>query len=506
MPSSNILHGDGCVPILNYITIWLSITPDHRSHMHAQTNPRRRRPVLGRLLYMAAALCTIAGAPVCAQVTLQSALREADRAAYANRAAAASADVQRAQALAALQGMLPSARVEAGYVRTTDPIGVFGSTLRQRVVTAANFDPQRLNYPSAVGNYQGGVVIEQPLFNADGWTGRRAALHATGATHATEEWTRLSTRADVITAYYGAVLAVEQVATLQAAARAAHAHAAQADAMVRQGVATKSDALLAAVRAGAVDAQLAEADGRVSNARRQLAVMLGRDGATQADVGAAMHLPSTERIRAEVSADTAATPGQARSDVRAAADGLASARSDALRARSALLPRLNGFARYDWNSPSSLYAGDRNWTVGVMATWTPFTSVTQLSDVEATSARASAAETRADAARANARLEREETRTALGVALTRLEITERAVAQSAEAHRIVSRKYEGGLATVVELLDAQAVETQSALELSQARWAAITAAAARRLALGIDPGTLTSLDDATTVAGRDAPR
>ena len=41
---------------------------------------------------------------------------------------------------------------------------------------------------------------------------------------------------------------------------------------------------------------------------------------------------------------------------------------------------------------------------------------------------------------------------------------------------------------MVELLDAQAAETQSALALSQARWGAIVAAAERRRALGLDPG------------------
>ena len=110
-------------------------------------------------------------------------------------------------------------------------------------------------------------------------------------------------------------------------------------------------------------------------------------------------------------------------------------------------------------------------------------------------ARSDAARAQADAAQANAQLELEQTRTALKVALARLSIAERAVAQSAEAHRIVGRKYEGGLAQVVELLDAQAVETQSALGFSQARWSTIVAAAERRRALGRDPGSLEALDE-----------
>lgn len=461
----------------------------------------RFRPVNRSLaLLAAAAAATIVKAPAGAQLTLRDAFHRADQAAYGNRIAAGAAGAQRAQTLAPLKGILPNVRLEAGYVRTTDPIGVFGSTLRQRVVTQASFDPRRLNYPSATGNYQGGVVVEQPLFNADAWIGRTAAVHAYDASRATEEWTRLSTRVDVVRAYYGAILATERVATLQAAAAAAHAHVAQAEAMVRQGIVTKSDALLASVRAGEVDAQLAEAEGSAATAGRQLAVLLGGDGASRSPDLAVRRLPSTNRIVAEVSNDTSSLAPRPRADVSAASDGLAAARDDANRARSTLLPRINGFARYDWNSPARLYTGDRNWTVGVMASWSLFAGASEMADMKATVARAAAAGAQAEAATANARLEAEQTRTALAVALKRLDIAERAVTQSAEAHRIVGRKYEGGLATVVELLDAQAVETQSALSLSQARWSAIAAAAERRRALGLDPATLAALDDTATVA------
>jgi outer membrane protein TolC len=101
-------------------------------------------------------------------------------------------------------------------------------------------------------------------------------------------------------------------------------------------------------------------------------------------------------------------------------------------------------------------------------------------------------------------LQVEQTRTALAVALARLEISERAVAQSAEAHRIIARKYEGGLASVTELLDAQTADTQSGLAFAQARYMAIVDAAERRLALGRDPATLAVLDVDSMIADRAA--
>ena len=461
-----------------------------------------KRALIGTALLVQGAVLSH---PAAAQLTLGNALHRADQFAFANRIAAGAAHEKQANALAPLKGILPSVRVEAAYVRTTDPIGAFGSALRQRTITQADFAPNRLNYPGAIGNYQGGIVVEAPILNVDAWLGRRAALRASDASQASEAWTRLTTRVDVIRAYYGAVLSAERATMLRSAVRAAQAHQAQAEAMVRQGMVTKSDALLAAVRAGEMDAQLAEADGGAVTARRQLAVLLGGDGIDlPADMSAPARLPSAERIRAVVGADTASTSGQLRADVDAAARGLDAARTDALRARSASLPRINSFARYDWNSPDRLYAGERNWTAGIMASWTPFAGASDIADARSASARESQARAGAAAAQANARLDVEQTRTTLAVALTRLAIAERAVAQSTEAHRIVARKYEGGLATVVELLDAQTAETGSTLSFAQSRYAVIVSAAERRRAVGSDPATLVLLDEAPTTASRAA--
>lgn len=430
-----------------------------------------------------------------AQLTLADALRQADHSAYANRAASGASAAQAAEVTASLQGILPNLRVEAGYARTTDPIGVFGDKLRQGIITQPDFDPQRLNFPAPVGNYQGGIVLEQPLFNADAWAGRAAARHGAEASQALATWTRLSTRVDVVRTYYGAVLASEHVATLEAAVRSARAHVAQTEAMVRQGLVTRSDALLASVRAGDVEAQLAEAQGASETMRRQLALVLGRPNSTlAADSVTPATLPSASRIRAVVAPDTDASV-ESRADVRSAQQQSAAAQADALRARSTYLPRINSFARYDWNASNRPYSGERNWTVGVMATWNPFSNAREFSDMRASAGRASAARAQAEGAEAQASLDAAETRVALVVALARLSIAERAVEQSAEAHRIVSRKYQGGLASIVDLLDAQSVEMNSALSLSDARYRVIVAAAERRRALGGDPATLATLDN-----------
>lgn len=465
------------------------------SRIEARSPVRARAPGTPRARGAVAAVMLLAlGARMLSAqtLTLGEAMRRADTGAYGNRIAQGTAQAQGAQTLAAMRGVLPSVRLEAGYVRTTDPIAAFGTTLRQRRITPADFDPTRLNDPAAIGNFAGGVVIEQPVLNADALAGRAAAARAAAASRATAHWTRLATRTDVVRAYYGAILAAERVATLDTAAVAAHEHVRQAESMARNGLVTRSDVLLASVKAGELDAQRIAAAADARTARQQLAVLLGLPPDTAIVLPA--HLPSPEPVRMLASGEVADPPVDERADVQAARLGEDAARADVTRARSLYLPRLNSFARVDWNAAARPFAGTNSWTVGLMASWTPFAGASELAEVRAARGREQAARAVAAGAAAQARVDIERTTAQADVAVAQLAIAEHGAAQSAEAHRIVARKYDGGLAGIVELLDAAAVDTRSRLELAQATYRAIVAHAERLQANGQDPAAVAALD------------
>jgi outer membrane protein TolC len=425
-------------------------------------------------------------------LTLADAFRRADSAAFANRIAAGDARTSGAQATAALQGILPTVRAVAGYVRSNDPLAAFGFTLQQRGVTMESFNPASLNYPATVTNWNGGFVAEVPLINVDAWYGRAAAASAAAAATMSTQWTREVTRVDVVRAYFGAVLATEQAATLVTAAEAARAHERQAESMVANGMATRSDALLASVQAGQVDAQLIGARGEARIARHRLAVVLGQPG----DTGFTLpdSLPSAAAVRA-LPPDTDSDSASARLDVTAARLGVEAAERAVRRAGAQYLPRLNGFGRYDWNSPDQPFGGQGSYTIGIMASWSPFSGASEIAARQEARGRAEAASAGAEAAMAAAHLEQQATATQREVALARLGIAEGAVVQAAEAHRIVARKYAGGLATVAELLAAALVETQSRLALSESRYQVIVTSAAALQASGRDLMALTALED-----------
>jgi len=253
--------------------------------------------------YLALLLLALSGAalavrPLGAQapLTLRQALERADSGAYANRAAAGESKARSGAALAPLEGILPTARFEGGYARTTDPLGAFGFTLRQRAVTPASFAPAVLNDPPATGNMMTGVVVELPLLNADAWRGRQAAVEAREAARSAELWTRTVTAVEVARGYWGAILATERVRTLEAALVAARSHQREAESLEERGMVTRSDALLASVKAGEVEATLIGARSEARVAKFGLAMLMGEPGDTAFTLPDS--LPSAERVSA----------------------------------------------------------------------------------------------------------------------------------------------------------------------------------------------------------------
>ncbi len=438
------------------------------------------------------ALATVAAPiPVLGQrpLSLSQAFAQANTTAFSNRLSTARREVAAAGRQATLRGILPSLQAEAGWMRTSDPLTAFGFTLRQRTVSQLSFDPAGLNNPAAISNLGAGAVFGLPIFNADAWFGRAVARRIEDAAEAEEHWTQSDTRLQVVRAFFGGILAGAKVRAMEEGLAAAQSHVRRAELLHQQGLVTRSDVLLALVGAGKAEAQLIAAQGEASLAVARLGIVLGTPKDTTLVLPSS--LPSVPDVSALASTKTET---QLRADVEAAKLSSEAAALDVRRATSLLLPRIGSFARYDWNHRTSLVGGTPSWTVGIVASVSLFGGASELAERRRAQAQAKTAAAMADAMDARAELEEREWRNALEVAVAQLEIAERAVSQSAEAHRIMTRKYEGGLTTITELLDTSTQEIASQLERDAAIYDVIVAAAAWRLAAGGRVTELTVLD------------
>ena len=412
--------------------------------------------------------------------------------AAANRLASTDITLARGQGMESLKGILPTVRAEAGWLRTTDPLNAFGFTLRRRAATLEAFAPTGLNDPRATSLTTSALVLEQPVLNLDAWLGRSAGKAAIAAQRNEAQWVAQEIQSRVLAAWFGGILTLDKVTTLQAAWNAALSHAKLSQALWEQGLVTRTDQLLAQVAAGNIEAELVAAQADHHLAAERLGLLIGLETGARIKLPAA--LPSQTALQEVLEHPTGSEGNGLRADLAAARHTSRAAQLALSSSRATALPRINGFARYDWNTLDAVYSGKESWTIGVQVSWAPFTGAAELAAVEIAKAKSEAARIQAEALEQTARLEILERRSDLAVAFARLKITTAAVAQSVEAHRLASRRYSAGLSPITELLTAAAAETRSRLEASAAVFAAITAAAEWRRAQGLSLDPILALD------------
>ena len=236
-----------------------------------------------------------------------------------------------------------------------------------------------------------------------------------------------------------------------AAAGAARPTCARPNRWSTNGMATRSDALLASVQAGQVEAQLIGARGEAGIAHQRLALLLGQPGDTAFMLPDSLPSagPDPRRSSATSPPDSAEHP--ARRDRRRL--GVEAAQRDVRRANASTSRASTASAATTGTVPTSRSAAraatpSASWRPGRHSPARPKSPIARRREA-APRPRAPCAE----AAEAGGRRSNSSaTRTQHDVALARSDIAEVAVTQGAEAHRIVARKYAGGLATVAELL------------------------------------------------------
>lgn len=395
-------------------------------------------------------------------LTLQEALDETARAGFAPKISRARAAESSAQELAAWRGLLPTVRAEGGWMTTNDPLSAFGTSLRQRQVSMASFDPARLNDPPRTSGWNAAVVAEVPLVNLDAWAGRAAATHASAAAKSRTRADELQAAGATVRAYADAVLASAAVRAFDDALVAAKSHCAQAEAGHQEGIALRADLLLAKVRSSEIEASLAKARGDSALAWRGLGFAMGSEAPPTGELQA---LPDAATLR---TAMAALDVGSDRPLIDAAHKASSAAQLDADRAGFAMLPRVNGMARMDWNGADQPFAEEGSWTVGIMASWT-LHATGEAGERAAARARLEQARSGEAMARAQVALAESSLQSDFAVSLRRMEIADSALSQAVEAHRLTARRYQEGLATMAEVLQAAAMETSARISLEQAR-------------------------------------
>jgi outer membrane protein len=412
-------------------------------------------------------------------LTLEDAIRRAqgetaDARALASAIDEANARIQRAQA-----GFWPRVDVTETMQHGNQPVFVFSSLLSQRRFTAANFAIPALNHPDPVTNTRTAVALEQRVFDS-GLT--RLGVQAATLEREAASASRDAARQDLA---FRAAQAFVQVLQLEATARATDAAVAAAEsdrqrARARRevGVVTEADVLAVDVHLADMRQRQIAASGDLAVARMQLAEAVG--------LPLTVSVVPVRPVSRPAPADGDALIREALTthpDLRQADVHFQLADNGRRTARAALLPSVGVQAGWEFNG-ATLGAQQSSWVVGAemrVNVFRGFADTARISEARHAHARATA-----ERERVERRIE-VDVRGALAqlaAARAREDAGWAALSQARESQRIIRDRYEGGLATVTDVLRAAEATLDAESRATAAEMDVVLRTAALDRALG----------------------
>jgi len=373
----------------------------------------------------------------------------------------------------------PQLDLSLAWSRTDNPVYVFMGKLTQERFSMMDFAIDKLNTPDPLDNYQGKVSLMMPL-----WTGgkisaaARAARLGVSAAENTAKGAEEATRSAVTQAFYGAVLARDAVAAYEEAVATAKEHEKRISAMHREGLVLDSDLLRMRVYLSDMEQELASRKADMEIAEEYLAYAMG----VESPVRPAGDLEAYDLLQSGLGELLDAAQGN-RGELKAMEDQAKQAEEGVRMARADYLPQvgLGATAERDYFKQSQY---GKNWTVGVEVRIPLFDAGRRGGALD----RARAEKIQADSALADLRmkviLDVKSSYLKLKADEERIKVTGEALEQARENQRIVSRRYEEGMALVTELLDADMLVTSSRLSRAASYFEALSEKARLAAAVG----------------------
>jgi outer membrane protein TolC len=411
-----------------------------------------RFPGLFLLLCMGG-LAAAAQEPLTLQQAIHEALGQSPEAAIAragNQEAASASSMARTQ-------LLPQLSFTEDISRGNDPVYAFGTRLRQRQFTQADFALNALNAPHPIGNFSSRFSGQWLAFNsfktqkeihrADLF--RQSALSSSRAVDQQIVF-------HVVEAYQAVLYAHREIDVAQHEQETASALLTSADEHVKAGLAVESDRMAAEVNVAARRQELIAAQGDLDLAWAQLREAMGAPELKSSELKPIEpHVFPQGALEEEIATALKTRPdltalGQAQS---AQASALGAAKSD-------FGPRVSAYGNWEEDRMSIAGAGGNNWVAGVQISidLLPLGKCAALAQERAAKQKIDAQVAASDQ---HLRLQVSQAHIHRQTAALQLETARAALDASAEDLRVVKNRYGAGLANITDLLRAEDAERQS---------------------------------------------
>ena len=414
-------------------------------------------------------------------LTLEQAIETALKSNPGLKAADAQVEEARAGVPPSSSGFLPKVTLSETWSRTDNPLMVLGTKLNQEIVSPLDFAPVAINDPDPISNYNTRLAVMQPVFNGGKeYLGRRQAKLARDAALQTRERSRQDTAFQVIKAYYGVLLAKEYLRVARQSLETSAANVKLAEARYKAGAVLQSDLLRARVQEAEVKEMVTRSDNGVKLALANLNFAMG------VEQGQEFELNDTLNVK-QGTPDLATLSGSAlteRPDLLALELNHRNAEAAVSRARTDYVPNLNLMGQVDWNSDRVGGNDAKSWAVMAVLQWNLFDGLVTQSNVRQAAAAAGRTRAMEEQMRSAVQLQVKQAYYDLEASQERIATASSSVQEAEEGLRIVQKRYEAGMTTLVDVLGAENALIRSRTNALQALYDNNVADAELQLAAG----------------------
>lgn len=374
------------------------------------------------------------------------------------RAAGFTADAARQEIAITGSRYYPEIFIEEAFVASNAPTQTFMMKLDEGRFSQNDFQINNLNNPGTQHDFKTLLTLHQPIYNPSTAPAKEMAVKEAEKQGLGFDSAKEDTAFQVFRLFLEVQKSKAQLRAIEQAIGNARENMRLATVRTGAGVGLRSDELRARTHLASVEQQIITAQNNLMLAKMQLANAIGLKEGDSVDI-----IESTSAITPAV-----VTPEELvkvalenRKDLKQSMVELEKSDAALRLAWSGYLPSVGTFASYQMNSKDTPFGSDNDsWTAGISLKWQLFDGFKRNHEkdraVAARSAAAEMLENRIREVRFRVResnMRREE----MG---KRLEVVRSSLEDAEETVRLLTKRFENSLATMVELLDAQTALNQ----------------------------------------------
>ncbi|MBP8759287.1 MAG: TolC family protein [Parabacteroides sp.] len=351
---------------------------------------------------------------------------------------------------------MPQVDLSYSALFTDNPLNAFGFNLQQGIVTAADFDPSKLNNPSLTKDFGSKIEVMQPLINPDLFYQRKAAKKGKEIAELQKMRTSEYVAFQVKQTYMELALAYDAKEVIGRALATSAEGLKRAQSFYDEGLIQRTDLLDAQIFNSKLETDLSQAINSIQDISDRLSLVMGTETGIQYTIDKV-----TETAEADFSYNDLRTDFVAMNKAIEAQTMMKQA------SKMNFLPKLNAFGSYQYNDSKFAQFDKGSYLVGIKLSWNIFNGMRDKRSINISNYEIQRLNSQLSQQKDEAKAELMKSTRALETLTKETVNNQLMVEQAREALRILQDRYSEGLVSTTDLLRSQTQLAQTELALTQ---------------------------------------